>query len=250
MQPGHGGISLGARAARPHRTACHRNDTAMRRPTQTARALRFTFLERVLLPLLAPLGRALVATWRVRESPLSPAALADVAAAPRAVVGVCHGMLLHAVALSRLPGLRDRRFVVLLSPSRDGRLLAAFLAGFGIGHAVGVRGARAVAGGHDFARRVAAGEIGVVGIDGPRGPRGQVTDGWLRLATAADAVPYLLVTSASPGHTFGSWDRAHLPAPFANLHTWLEPEPSADIAAIQTRMNEAGQLLSSTVLQP
>ena len=202
----------------------------------------------MLLPLIAPLCRALVASWRVRESPDSPASLAAVGAEPRVVVGVCHGMLLQAVALARQPALRHRRFVVLLSPSRDGRLLAAFLARFGIGHAVGASGQRAVAGGRDFAHRVAAGDIGVVGIDGPRGPRGQVTEGWLRLAAAAGAAPYLLVTSASSGLTLGSWDRAHLPAPLATVTTWLEAEAEVDIAAIQQRMNDAGRLLASSVL--
>lgn len=216
----------------------------------TARALRFALLERVVLPLASPLSRALVATWRAAEAPHSPATLADLAATPRAVVGVCHGMLLHALALSRQPAFRRRRFVVLLGPSRDGRLLAAFLARFGIGHTVGATGARAVAGGHDFARRVAAGEIGVVGLDGPRGPRGRVTGGWLRLAAAADAVPYLLVTSATAGHSFASWDRAHLPAPFAGVRGWLTPVSDADVAAVQQRLDEAGRALGSTVLAP
>lgn len=216
----------------------------------TARALRFALLQRAVLPLATPVCRTLVATWRIAESPSSPATSADLADTPRAVVGVCHGALLHTLALSRLPALRRRRVVVLLGPSRDGRLLAAFLARFGIGHAVGTIGARAVAGGHDFARRVAAGEIGVVGIDGPRGPRGRVTPGWLRLAAAADAVPYLVVTSAAPGLTFASWDRAHLPAPFARIEAWCAPVPGADVAAAQRRLDEAERLLGSTVLAP
>ena len=138
---------------------------------------------------------------------------------------------------------------MLLSPSRDGRLLAAFLACFGIGHAVGASGARSVAGGHDFARRVAAGEIGVVAIDGPRGPRGQVTPGWLRLAAAADADSFLIVTGASPGHTFGSWDRAHLPAPFAAVEYWCQPTDAADVTSVQRTLAAAALAVRSTVLQ-
>jgi lysophospholipid acyltransferase (LPLAT)-like uncharacterized protein len=190
-----------------------------------ARRARFALLERGVLPAAAPLFRALMASWRIGVDADSPTAVGALAAEPRLVIGLCHGMLLQAVALSRLAPLCERRFVVLLAPSLDGRLLAAFLARFGIGHAVGTSGARGIAGAHAFAQRVAAGEVGVVAVDGPRGPCGVVSPGWLRLAAAADAAPYLAVTSASRGLRFNSWDRAHLPAPFARVSAWVTPLP-------------------------
>ncbi|MDX2171411.1 MAG: DUF374 domain-containing protein [Deltaproteobacteria bacterium] len=207
---------------------------------QRGRALRFAALERGLLPLGVPPLRAALRSWRVADHPHSPASLTEVAAAPRVVIGTCHGMLLHILALHQLPFARWRRVVVLLSPSLDGRLLAAFLARFGVDHAIGTSGSRGVGGAHAFARRVAAGDLGVVAVDGPRGPRARMTPGWLRLAQAADASAYLVVTAAAPGVTFNSWDRAHLPAPFARLSSWSAPLPTdIEIEPAQARLDRA-----------
>jgi lysophospholipid acyltransferase (LPLAT)-like uncharacterized protein len=207
---------------------------------QRGRAARFALIERALLPLGVPPLRAALRTWRIGEHPESPGWLAEIAAAPRVVVGTCHGMLLHILALHHLPMFRRRPVVVLLSPSLDGHLLAAFLARFGIGHAIGTSGSRGVGGAYAFAQRVAAGDLGVVAVDGPRGPRARMTSGWLRLAHAADASASLVVSSATPGLTLNSWDRAHLPAPFARLTAWSEALPvNVGLVEAQARLDHA-----------
>jgi lysophospholipid acyltransferase (LPLAT)-like uncharacterized protein len=219
------------------------------------RALRFALLEHLALPIgVLPL-KALMRTWRVGF--LDEAMLEPFVTRPRLIIATCHGMFLHAVAFSRLAAVRHRRFVVLLGPSRDGRLLAAFLARFGIGHAVGATGARGVAGAHAFIQRVATGEIGVLAIDGPLGPCCRVAPGFLRLATAAGAEVQLLLTSASRGHTFASWDRAHLPGPFATVRGWADAIPLAadrptaeHVADIQQRLIDAARLIDSPILPP
>lgn len=218
------------------------------------RVVRFALLERVVLPMgIRPLG-ALMRTWRVSAN--DPHCLESFAASDRVLVATCHGMLLHLLACARLPSMRRRRFVVLLSPSRDGRLLATFLARFGIGHAVGTTGSHGVAGARAFARRVRAGEVGIVAVDGPRGPCARVAPGFLRIAAAAAADVYLAITTADRGMTFGSWDRAHLPAPFARVRLHLEPFaregselPEAAHGA-ERRMIELARMLGSPVLPP
>jgi lysophospholipid acyltransferase (LPLAT)-like uncharacterized protein len=217
------------------------------------RRLRFTLLEHLALPIgVLPL-KALMRTWRLR--PVDEAMVEPFVTRPRLVIATCHGMFLHVLAFSRLAAVRHRRFVVLLGPSRDGRLLAAFLARFGIGHAVGATGSRGAAGAHAFVQRVAAGEIGILAVDGPLGPCCQVAPGFLRLAAAAGAEVQLMITSASRGHTFASWDRAHLPAPFATVRGWataipLSPHrPTAEhVADLQRQLIDAARLIESPVL--
>jgi len=214
------------------------------------RRLRFALIERIALPAGVPPLRAVMRTWRLDEHEATPMRLAALADQPRAVVGICHGMLLHVLALYRLPVLQRRRIVVLLSPSLDGRLLAAFLARFGIGHAVGTSGARGVGGAQAFARRVAAGDLGIVAVDGPRGPCARVTPGFLRLAAAGGATPHLIATAAAPGHTFASWDRAHLPAPFARVRSWCSALPcDASAAVAQARLRVGLDAVDSPLLR-
>ena len=69
----------------------------------------------------------------------------------------------------------------------------------------------------DFIRRVKAGDFGLVAIDGPRGPCSVVKPEPLHMVAKARAQIILLTTSASHGITFGTWDRAHLPLPFARV---------------------------------
>ncbi len=214
-----------------------------------ARRLRFALLERALLPAGLPAVRALLHSWRLEIT--GAAGLPAYSAARPLVVATCHGMFFHLLAFKHQAPFRDRRWVVLLSPSRDGRLLAAFLARFGIAHAMGTTGAQGVHGAHAFARRIAAGEVGVIAVDGPRGPCCQATPGFLRIAAASGADIQLALTAARHGLTFGSWDRAHLPAPFARVQLWTEAlSPQATLAHAQTRLLDIARALDSPVLPP
>jgi lysophospholipid acyltransferase (LPLAT)-like uncharacterized protein len=115
----------------------------------------------------------------------------------------------------------------LASRHRDGRLIAAVLARFGIatvhgssarirpgapsaadrGGAAGLRGLLAV---------LAAGQAVVITPDGPRGPRRQAAPGAAMLAALSGAT--LLPVSAQTRRriTLGSWDRMGVPLPFGH----------------------------------
>ncbi|HUI26408.1 MAG TPA: DUF374 domain-containing protein [Candidatus Kryptonia bacterium] len=219
-----------------------------------ARRWRFWMLEHFALPLAAPLFRLMMRTWR--PSGPDPVALDDLMAAPRVVVATFHGMLPQLLYFWRLPGSYKRRTVVMLSPSRDGRLLAAALRHFDIDHVYGTAGSRALAGTREFIRRVQNGDIGVIAADGPLGPRCVAKPGFLQIAVAAQAHVGLAVTSSSNGLTFGSWDGAHLPFPFARVELSLEVVRPAELseisrrAALQEALLSAARALRSPVLPP
>jgi hypothetical protein len=189
------------------------------------RRLRFALLERIVLPLAAAPLRWWIGSWRLEGPAAEP--LAQLQRAPRVVIVTFHGMLLHLLAFRRLAA--PRRLVVMLSPSLDGRLLAAALARFGIDHVCAASGSRGVAGSLELIERLRRGDVGVVAADGPRGPCGVVKPGALRLAAAAEAHLALMVTGARWGLRFGSWDRAHLPLPLSRVAASLQvtPPPAA-----------------------
>ena len=179
------------------------------------RRLRFFILEKILLPIMIVPLRLLIRTWRAAGP--DDALVAAVFREPRLVFVTCHGMFLHLLRFAQLAPDHGRRLVVMLSPSLDGRLLAASLRYFGIDSVSAASGRRGVAGAREFRRRIEGGDIGVVAVDGPRGPRGIVKPGALQLAAAAHAAVVVAVTVGRAGLTLGSWDRAHLPLPFARV---------------------------------
>jgi lysophospholipid acyltransferase (LPLAT)-like uncharacterized protein len=224
-------------------------------PPNWARRLRFFALEKLALPVgIVPL-RMLVRTWRAHGAD-DPNFLAA-CAAPRIVAATYHGMFLHLLPYSSIVRERGRRLLVLISPSLDGRLLAATLAHFGIHHVFGTSSARGVGGAREFIARIAAGDIGIIAADGPRGPCCVAKPGLLEIAALADAQIFLAVTSARRGLTLPSWDRSHLPPPFAAVELSVRPfVPDAavsvdrQLAAMQSDLIAIARSLASPVLPP
>jgi lysophospholipid acyltransferase (LPLAT)-like uncharacterized protein len=216
------------------------------------RRARFWLLEHVMLPLAILPLRLLIATWRIRGPEAD--AVDAVTRSPRVVFITFHGMLLHLLAFSNMQRTFGRPFVVLLSPSLDGRLLAATLRRFGIQHVRGTSGSRGVAGAAEFIRRVQHGAIGIIAADGPNGPCAVAKPGTIRLARAAEARIGLAVTWASRGAHLGSWDRAHLPLPFARVEASLRllPPHTDDmpqaVVATQNALVSAARAIGSPVL--
>jgi lysophospholipid acyltransferase (LPLAT)-like uncharacterized protein len=222
-------------------------------PANWDRRLRFFGLEKVVLPVTIPLLKLLVRSWRPRggDAPDVRAALA----APRVIVATWHGMFLHWLAYAPLVLKRGRRLVVLVSPSLDGRLLAAALAHFGIDHVFGTSNARGVSGAREFIARIATGDMGIIAADGPRGPCCVAKPGLLEIAALADAQIFVASTSARHGLTLPSWDRSHLPPPFAVLDVAARPfkpraESSLDLQleAMQSALLGLSRSIASPVL--
>lgn len=212
------------------------------------RRLRFFLLEKIVLPLATIPLRWLIWTWRKRGP--SEKTMDEIASVPRVILVTCHGMFLHGLAFSQLWAPHGRRVVVMLSPSLDGKLLAATLERFGLDHVGATSDSHGVAGTLEFIRRVEAGDVGLIAVDGPRGPRGAVKPGVLRIAAATGAQLVVASTAASCGITFGSWDGAHLAAPFARVELSYRLLPPAVagaddvIAQIQQAFDDAARQLA------
>lgn len=209
------------------------------------RRLRFFLLERVVLPLAIVPFKMLVWSWG--KIPPDPEVVERVAETPRVILITYHGMFLQLVAFSRLFESAGRRLVVMLSPSLDGRLLAAFLSHFGIDHVRASTGRRAASGSLDLIRRIRRGDIAVIAVDGPRGPCCVANNGFARVAAAAGANVVPTITSSGRGVTFGSWDRARLPLPFARVELAFEPIQGAGDRAAECLLAGALRVRSPVV---
>jgi lysophospholipid acyltransferase (LPLAT)-like uncharacterized protein len=205
---------------------------------QTIRQLRFWLLERLVLPFVMRLFRLLIRSWRV-DGP-DPDLVSRVAAEPRVMVTLWHGNLPNGMVCHRLFRPYGRRWVGLVTPSLDGRLLSQALSYLDVGSAPLRDGVRGINGAADFVQCVAAGSVGAVAADGPRGPRHVVKDGVARTAAAASARIVVAGVATARGFRLRSWDRPHVAGPFARVSVcWrlLSPAEASDTAAIQTAMD-------------
>lgn len=228
---------------------------AVKARANRGRRLRFFALDKIFLPLSIRPLRMLVRSWRPHGG--EDANVLAVLGAPRVILATWHGMFLHLLAYAPLVLRRGRRLVVLVSPSLDGRLLAAALAHFGIDHVFGTSNARAVSGAREFIARIASGDVGVIAADGPRGPCCVAKPGLLEIAALADAQIFLGLTSARHGVTLPSWDRSHLPPPFAAVNLTVRPfVPQATLAidaqldAMQSELLALACSIASPILPP
>jgi len=109
----------------------------------------------------------------------------------------------------------DASLHVLVSQSRDGRLIAAAVAGWRLGMVHASRSRGGASGLRALLRLLADGTPVAITPDGPRGPRRQAAPGVAQLA-ALGGVPVLpCAARTSRGLVLGSWDRMILPLPFA-----------------------------------
>lgn len=122
----------------------------------------------------------------------------------------CVGWLLRARSRGLQPGF-------LVSPSRDGELIAAVMGGLGatvLRGSANRTGARAF---RDMYATLKSGVSPIIAVDGPHGPAAEVKPGTLILAQMTKA-PILPVSfSADRYWQLGSWDRMIIPKPFARV---------------------------------
>lgn len=140
---------------------------------------------------------------------------------------------------------QGQRTLAVISNSRDGDLIGAIVARFGV---EAVRGSsndprktdRDKGGREAFGAALAALQAGaVVGItpDGPRGPRMRAQPGVAVLSAAAQVPVLPLAVSTRRGRLLGSWDRFLMPRPFDRgvvlYDAPLPPPPRGDEAALE-----------------
>jgi lysophospholipid acyltransferase (LPLAT)-like uncharacterized protein len=103
---------------------------------------------------------------------------------------------------------------ILISPHRDGQLIAAVVARFGIKPIFASSSRRPVEGFRQALAVLERGEMVCITPDGPRGPRMRVGLGPIELARLAGVPLVPAAYSTAWRLTFGSWDRFILPLPF------------------------------------
>ncbi len=145
------------------------------------------------------------------------------------------------------PSLRDSRVHVLISPHRDGRLIAGIVRRFEVEvvHASSSRGG--AAGLRGLLRVMASGSSVAITPDGPRGPRRQAAPGVAQLALMSGRPILPCAAASSRVRRLGSWDRMLLPLPFGRGVLVFHPplalargeDPAAALPAIAAAITAA-----------
>ena len=121
-------------------------------------------------------------------------------------------------------GYPGKHAKILISPSKDGELIARVMKYFG--HDA-VRGSSSRGGRAAFKAMLALGKEPVDIVftpDGPRGPRHDLKDGIIQLARMSGRPVVPMAFVCSRGHRFQSWDRFLLPYPFGRaIYSFGEP---------------------------
>lgn len=144
---------------------------------------------------------------------------------------------------------RGRRYIALISLSRDGEIQNGIFRRFGfetIRGSTSRGGARAAL---QLTRRIKEGAVLAFTPDGPRGPSRKVQPGTLFFAQRSGRPIIPLGLSAKPRKLLGSWDRYMIPMPFARAafvvgepifvpEKQTEAEEAASLEQIEKAINE------------
>ncbi|ERJ20172.1 3-deoxy-D-manno-octulosonic-acid transferase protein [Salinisphaera shabanensis E1L3A] len=172
---------------------------------------------RIGLPLLRLVARALLASCRIQHVS-GDGRLSESIDSGRALLLCCWhqrlsvsvGFLLQAKARGLRPGF-------LVSPSRDGEIVAGVVDGMGahvIRGSATRTGARAM---RDLYGVMKTGVSPIIHPDGPHGPAFIAKPGTLMLAQMTQATVLPMSFSADRYWQLGSWDRLIIPKPFARV---------------------------------
>lgn len=150
-----------------------------------------------------------------------------------------HGRMFLSIQAHRGEGI-----VTMASQSKDGEIIAQWLAGNG--YSV-VRGSTTRGGSEalrQMVRQVRSGRHAALTVDGPKGPPRVVQPGVVQLARLTGAW-ILPITSASSRPRFlASWDRYLLPLPFSrNVVTYGDPFPIEDSVSEQKALARIAEAL-------
>ncbi|HEY5035689.1 MAG TPA: lysophospholipid acyltransferase family protein [Chthoniobacterales bacterium] len=113
--------------------------------------------------------------------------------------------------------LPQRRGAALISPSRDGALLADLVERFGFEVVRGSSSRKGAAAIRQLAEVIASGRDVVITPDGPRGPAYQLDQGIVFLAQISGAAVVPINMEYSSCWRVKSWDRFILPKPFSRV---------------------------------
>lgn len=205
-----------------------------------------SWLHRHLYPALgAGLIRAVGATCRFEF--VDPHGLLHAADRRPYIYTLWHSRLFLMPAIYRhMP--KRRKLTALISPSRDGELIASVAGRFGIASARGSSSKKASVGVRELIRAVEREKSDlIITPDGPRGPAKQVQPGVLYVAAATGAPIVPVTCEYSSYGALRSWDRFQVVRPFAKarvtLHEPVEVDPNWD----EAKRSEVRRSLAQTM---
>ena len=142
---------------------------------------------------------------------------------------------------------RARQSVVLTSASKDGAILSAAMAVFGLGAIRGSSSRRAVAALIGMKRALKEGLDVCITPDGPRGPRYHFNPGVIKLAESAGVAIVPIHARYSSAWRLKTWDRLVIPKPFSRVTVifdeMLVVPPKLDDAAFQAHCERVQAIL-------
>lgn len=160
------------------------------------------------------------------------------------IVCFWHGRLLM------MPSGWPRRIglAVLISQHRDGALIAAAVAHFGVDTVRGSSGRDGAPALRAMLKELERGVSIAITPDGPRGPRMRVSEGIVGVAQRSGRAIVPTSYAARPRRLLGTWDRFLLPLPFGRgVFLWGEPiavPRQADAAALEDARLELEEALN------
>lgn len=172
--------------------------------------------------LLSHLGaflvRAVIATLRVRFTDRAGV----MAPGAKPAIWIFWHNRLFIIPWAYRKALGDRKGAALTSASKDGEIVAAFLARFRIRAVRGSSSRRGVAALIELIRLVREGYTIGITPDGPRGPRYTLNPGVITLAEKTGAAICPVRVHYSSYWQLGSWDGFMIPKPFSRVEIVLD----------------------------
>jgi lysophospholipid acyltransferase (LPLAT)-like uncharacterized protein len=140
-----------------------------------------------------------------------------------------------------------RQTVVLTSASKDGAILSAAMAVFGLGAVRGSSSRRAVAALIGLRQALKQGSDVCITPDGPRGPRYHFHPGVIKLAESAGAAIVPVHARYSAAWRFKTWDGLVIPKPFSRVTVIFDERlvvpPKLDDAAFKFQCERVHAIL-------
>ena len=178
----------------------------------------FTFKnKRNVPPWLAWLAACFVrlVAWTYRVRTTSPKPVEEMLGDEPQVIAIWHNRLLFLPAI--IPTGVLRKCTVLISASRDGGYIAAFIRFFGMNVVRGSSSRGATGALLGLLRAAENGSSPVLTVDGPRGPKYSIHPGVVAIARKKNIKVIPLMLNARHKWQFKSWDRLQIPWPFSKV---------------------------------
>jgi len=116
---------------------------------------------------------------------------------------------------------RNKNISILLSPSRDGELLAKPLRKYGFLPLRGSSSKLGEKGLKDMVKTLKRGKFGAITPDGPRGPREIFKEGALYISYLSKTPIYLVGVAYNRKIELKSWDKFMIPLPFSKCAVYI-----------------------------